>query len=196
VLKLRWVILFPIILTAVILIILFAPIVLDPSFANGATAMTCGPKPRGSQNIVCTSFVQYDSIAYLYGGWGAYFQTGGYYTIESWLCGGPCVAPFAGIIWGSVTMLLGADLVSVVFVIRRKDPWPINLTLGSGVGALLGGLFVLGQRAVEISNNCYYCSDGGNLVISGSVLFLAGVGLLLFALLSNRQRPARPDSPR
>jgi hypothetical protein len=121
-LKLSWVILVPVVLTAVLLIVLFAPVVLDPNFRNGGSAMVCGPNAPGSHTIVCTSFVQYDSIAYAYGGWGAYFQTGvNYYTIQGWMCFEACVAPFGGIIWGLVAALLSADFVSLVFVTRLRS---------------------------------------------------------------------------
>src|SRR5215471_17041937 len=99
--KIRWVTMLSVVIAIVIVVLLFVPVV---------------PNSSGGTMTVCNStgciynIVQYDSISYFYGGWGAYLQTGTYYyTVQGWLCSCPaegpgqnipcCVPPAAGIIW-------------------------------------------------------------------------------------------------
>ena len=120
-LKRRWLLSILVALTAGFVLVLFAPVVLDPNFANGGIAMVCST--RG-----CVSLVQYDSISYAYGGWGAYFQTGvNVYTVNFWVCMCPaqppgqtipcCVPPYAGIIWPIVYSLLAGIFATTALLI-------------------------------------------------------------------------------
>ena len=123
--KLRWLLLIPIVLASVVVFVLFVPVVLDPSFASGGTAMVCHAS-------TCISFVQYDSISYLYGGWGAYFQTGvNYYTVQGWTCFCPpeqpghyvpcCVPPYAGVVWPVVYSLLAGAVASTAVLFWKPS---------------------------------------------------------------------------
>ena len=126
--KKRWFLFVLLALTASLVLVLLVPVVLDPSFAHGGTSMVCSP--RG-----CISFVQYDSISYAYGGWGAYFQTGvNYYTVSGWFCSCPaespghyipcCVPPYAGTVWPIVYSLIAGVIATTTLLIW--NPWPQN----------------------------------------------------------------------
>ncbi len=105
--KTIWLTIPPIIVTAAVALLLFVPIV---DSGNGYTV--CDPGG-------CIQAHQYESIAYHYGGWGAYYVTGtNYYTVESWICLCPsnptncCVPPFRAQIAATITALLGFDIAS------------------------------------------------------------------------------------
>ena len=107
----------PVVFTGAVVVLLFVPIVLDPNFATG-TLTVCNPNG-------CVTVVQYDSVSYAYGGWGAYYQTGvNHYTVQWWMCSCPpistncCVPPFGGLILAIATVLLAADIISLVLVLR------------------------------------------------------------------------------
>ncbi|HYY92202.1 MAG TPA: hypothetical protein VE955_09450 [Candidatus Dormibacteraeota bacterium] len=79
-LKKRWVTIIPFVLSVVLVFIILIPVL-----------------PRGQFTLChgsdCVGVVQYDSISYDYGGWGAIGNTDGYYSVESWMCSCPAVAP-------------------------------------------------------------------------------------------------------
>jgi hypothetical protein len=114
--KLSWPVLVPIVLTAVLIVMLFVPTVVDPSYSRG-TVRECNP-------TACYTVVQYDSISYEYGGWGALYQSG----INTYFVGGLppcpcplgvtncCIPPDAGIVWTIVWTILAADIASALFV--------------------------------------------------------------------------------
>ncbi len=118
-LKARWLAIPPIVFTAALVLLLFVPIVVN----SNATHQVCDP-------YGCVRVVQYESIGYAYGGWGAYYQTGvNYYTVQEWICSCPpnstscCIPPFQGIIEAIVVALLAADLGSIFLAVRwRRAP--------------------------------------------------------------------------
>ncbi len=120
--KTVWLTVPPIIFTVALALLLFVPIV---DSGTGYTA--CNPSG-------CIQAHQYESIAYHYGGWGAYYQTGtNYYTVESWMCSCPsnaticCVAPYGAQIAAAATALLGFDIGSIALLFtRRRNQEPVN----------------------------------------------------------------------
>lgn len=107
--KTRWLATIPVGLTLLLVFIIFVP------------ALQGGTHTEDSLNIV-----QYESISYAYGGWGALFQTGvNWYDVNGWVCSCPpnatecCVPPFGGIVWTVVGLLSLADLLSIVVITRR-----------------------------------------------------------------------------
>ncbi len=112
----------PVSLTLLLVFIVFVPVVQSP---GGGTHDECG------QGGCINNIVQYESISYAYGGWGAVFQTGvNWYNVNGWVCSCPaqvegrpnvqcCVPPFAGVVWPATGLLLLADLVSIAIVAGR-----------------------------------------------------------------------------
>ncbi len=123
-LKARRLAILPIVFTVALLVLLFVPIVVDAGFTTG-TMMVCNANG-------CVRVVQYDSVSYAYGGWGAYHQTGvNYYTVEGWICSCPpnstscCIPPFQGIIAAILRVLLATDIGSI-FLAARWDVHPVR----------------------------------------------------------------------
>ncbi len=127
----RWLAI-PVTLTILLVFIIFVPLVQTP----GGTSIGCGPTG-------CVTVVQYTSISYAYGGWGAFYQTGvNGYSVDEWVCFCPaevsgqyvqcCVAPLAWIIWPVVGLLSLVDLVSLVIITRKlaKDRQPEPSAIG------------------------------------------------------------------
>ena len=76
--------------------------------------------------ICVSNIVQYESISYAYGAWGAVFHTGvNWYYISGWACFCPanatecCIPPFGGIVWTVIGILSLVDLLSIIFITRR-----------------------------------------------------------------------------
>lgn len=102
--------LIPACLTLLLVFMLFLPVIPTP---NGSYT-GCGPHG-------CVDVVQFGSISYTYGGWGALFQTGvNWYAVDGWMCSCPsnasncCVPPYAGVVWGAVAVLFVVDLLSLL----------------------------------------------------------------------------------
>ena len=115
--------LLPVVLSILIVFILFVPVVRLPGYA---WTSVCGPHG-------CVSdIVQYESISYAYGGFGAVFQTGvNWYNVNGWMCMCPaetatshvpcCVPPYADVIWPALVIMLAVDIGSIfvmLFYIR------------------------------------------------------------------------------
>ncbi len=115
--KTYWLAAIPVSLTLLLVFIIFVPVIREPS--NGIWTDCNG-------QICVSNIVQYESISYAYGAWGAVFHTGvNWYYVSGWVCyctinaTNCCVAPFAGIIWPVVGLLFLADLLSIVVITRR-----------------------------------------------------------------------------
>ena len=117
--KSRWLAILPIVFTVALLVLLFVPLVVDANFTTGTgTMMVCNAN-------ACVTVVQYDSVSYAYGGWGAYYQTSvNYYTVQGWICSCPpnstscCIPTYQGIIEAILTALLAADIGSIFLTVR------------------------------------------------------------------------------
>ena len=120
-LKKRKLILVPTVFSAVLVFVVFVPVLPSGQFT------LCHASD-------CVGVVQYDSISYNYGGWGAIAHTDGYYSVESWICfptpvatGGQiipnCVPPYADIMWFAVALILAADVASVIAVMGWIPKW-------------------------------------------------------------------------
>jgi hypothetical protein len=119
----------PAIITAILVAVVLVPSVLTP----GGTHTVCGPAPS-----YCGQVVQYGSLSYAYGGFGAVYQSGvNSYSVESWVCSCPaqiqgkvvpcCVPPLAGLIGPAVGVLLLADTISLIILFvesGRRKPSP------------------------------------------------------------------------
>jgi hypothetical protein len=109
--KTRWLAAIPVALTFLLVFIIFVPIVQSQA---GGIFTECEPRR-------CVTVVQYESISYAFGGWGAVFQTGvDWYHVGGWACSCPmnatacCVPPFAGIIRDVIGFLAVTDLASMI----------------------------------------------------------------------------------
>jgi hypothetical protein len=118
------VMLIPAIITAILVTVILVPSVPTP----GGSYAACGPAPS-----YCGQVVQYGSLTYAYGGFGAVYQTGvNSYSVEGWVCFCPaqtagnvvpcCVPPMAGLIWPAVGVLVLADGISIVILVVRFGP--------------------------------------------------------------------------
>ena len=104
-------------LTLLLIFVLFVPVVRSP---GGGTMSVCGP--HGCINNI----IQYESISYAYGGWGAFFQTGvNWYAVQGWMCmEGACVVPYYAAVWSVVSALLLADYLSFLVIVIRRSSVP------------------------------------------------------------------------
>ncbi len=112
-LKKRRLMLVPLVFSAILVFVVFIPVLPSGQFT------LCHASD-------CVNVVQYDSISYDYGGWGAIGNTDGYYSVQSWMCFCPaeapgqyvpcCVPPYADMIWPAVALLFAADVASVIAV--------------------------------------------------------------------------------
>ena len=107
----------PIILTTLLVVMFFVPVVPDANYTSGGNCdrSYCGP------------VAQYASLSYAYGGWGAWFQTGvNWYAVQSWRCMCPsnavncCIPPYADVILPVVGVLFMLDILSAALLLRRK----------------------------------------------------------------------------
>jgi hypothetical protein len=110
----RW-LLIPISLTFLLSFLLLVPFITQPGAGVSSICDSSG----------CVRFVQYESISYAYGGWGAVYDSGvNTYNLYPWICNCPidanipcCVPPYAAEIWPVAGLLLIADLISIVVFI-------------------------------------------------------------------------------
>ncbi len=114
--KAHWLATIPVGLTFLLVFIIFVPAMQSQ---GGGTHTECSPTG-------CVTVVQYESISYAYGGFGAVFQTGvNWYFVSEWVCSCPnnatncCIPPFWRIVWPVLGLLSLGDLLSIIVITRR-----------------------------------------------------------------------------
>ena len=113
--RIRWVAV-PVSFALLLAFILFVPVVRSSG----------GESVCGTDGCI-HGIVQYESMSYAYGGWGAFFQTEvNWYVVDGWVCSCPavtsvpcCVPPFSWIVWPVVDSLVVGSVFSAFLVTRR-----------------------------------------------------------------------------